>query len=50
MWRPDVRVIEQLAGRSEKIEPERALKRASEQWYMMTAASALSVGISTGCL
>jgi hypothetical protein len=32
MWRPDVRVIEQLAGRSEKIEPERAPKRASEQW------------------
>src|SRR5262245_17478516 len=32
MWRPDVRVIEQLARRSEKIEPERALKRASEQW------------------
>ena len=32
MWRPDVRVVEQLARRSEKIEPERALKRASEQW------------------
>ena len=28
MWRPDVRVVEQLARRSEKIEPE----RASEQW------------------
>jgi hypothetical protein len=25
-------VVEQLARRSEKIEPERALKRASEQW------------------
>src|SRR5215831_11866501 len=31
MWRPDVRVIEELARRSEKIEPERALERASEQ-------------------
>src|SRR5215467_10293612 len=31
MWRPDVRVIEELARRGKKIEPERALERTSEQ-------------------
>ena len=31
MWRPDVRMIEELARCREKIEPERALERASEQ-------------------
>src|SRR5215470_11750690 len=31
MWRPDVRVIEELARRGEEIKPERALERASEQ-------------------